>query len=110
MKPAVQQASKNFPPEVTRLLWDVDPRSLKRKHMRFLFSRILTEGDWDAVSWLRRTHGDGAIARWIAQRQGGGLDVRRLRFWAVVLRLPAGSVNGWVRKYRRGTWAGRVTR
>jgi hypothetical protein len=71
-----------------RLTWEADSD--------LITGRILANGDWTAVRWLRRSLGDLALRAWLERRRGAGLSSRQLRFWELVLDLPHRQVNGWL--------------
>ena len=90
------------------LFWDCDFRALSlQTNLSFIIRRILDRGNWDEITWLRRTVGDPAIRDWLLRKGGGDLDPRRLRFWGVILDLPEAEVDGWVHSARQSTWHGR---
>jgi hypothetical protein len=89
--------------------WDVDFDSLSwQRHRDFILQRVLQTGSWDAVCWLRRTLGDGELRAWFLARKGARLEPRRLRFWQLVLRLPARTVDRWVASARDNPWLDRL--
>jgi len=98
-----------LPQDLESLFWDCDFASVRLdKHRSFVIRRVLDRGDWDAITWLRRTVGDAAIRDWFIARKGRGLDPRKLRFWEVILELPTDAVDQWVRKARESSWHGRT--
>lgn len=99
-------------PEVLRpLFWDVDFNSLSwEKHQDFIVQRVLQSGSWEDVCWLRRSRGDEWLRGWLLRRKGAQLDARRLRFWQVVLNLPARSVERWLSLAHDDLWAKRLVR
>ena len=100
-----------LPQDLERLFWDCDFGSLSlTAHRKFIVRRILDRGNWDAITWLRRTVGDQVIRDWFLSKGGGGLDPRRLRFWGVILDLPVREVDEWVREARASSWHERITR
>ena len=100
----------DFPDPVKALFWDVDPGSLRwNQHRDFIIGRILSSGPWDAVQWLRRREGDGAVRSWIERHEGRGLSPKQLRFWELILGIPPDRVDPWVERERSGIW-GRRTR
>lgn len=89
--------SQPLPAQVQPLFWDYDFRSLTWDEDRdLMIARVLSVGDWDAVTWLRRRAGDLLLRRWLQERRGGGLSAQRLRFWELILGLPHRQVNGWL--------------
>jgi succinate dehydrogenase flavin-adding protein (antitoxin of CptAB toxin-antitoxin module) len=98
-----------IPDYIKRLFWDCNPDEVSlTQHRSFVIHRILDDGDWDAIQWLRRTIGDDAIREWIEARHGRGLSPRTLRFWQVVLDLPDDEVSPWVKSARESVWERRV--
>ncbi len=105
--------SKNQPISLPSLLkpcfWDTEFSRLKwSSHQDFIIQRILAEGDWKAVQWLRRRVGDKFLLAWISKHRGRGLDKRRLRFWELILPLPKRTVNAWLQADCRSPWEGRA--
>jgi hypothetical protein len=100
--------SGRLPPSLKPLFWDhLFARLSWEADSDLITSRILTAGDWDAVSWLRRTLGDDGLRTWLERRRGGGLTPRQLRFWELVLKLSHREVSGWIADPRRQLWKGR---
>jgi len=98
-----------LPKGVRSLFWDCDPASVDlEKHRSFLIRRVLDRGNWDAITWLRRTVGDAALREWFLRKAGGGLEPAKLRFWGLILDLPRDQVDGWVHQARASIWGGRV--
>lgn len=98
----------DLPPSVVRLLHDCDPRSVRwEEHRGFLVDRILSEGDWETIRWLRRAAGDAALRERIVSTKGRRLSPRQLRLWQVLLDLPEEEVTAWLRDPRRSIWDGR---
>ena len=99
-------------PEFLRpLFWDVDFDSLHwEQYQDFIVQRVLQSGSWEAVCWLRRAMGDARLRTWLLAHRGARLEPRRLRFWQVVLRLPARSVDRWVASSRNNPWLDRAAR
>jgi len=92
------------------LFWDCNPNTLDPiEHSGFMIGRILGDGDWSAIVWLRRNVGDRVIRDWLIAKQGGGLDPRRLRFWELILDLPGNQVDEWVTKARLSNWHNRMS-
>jgi len=94
-----------LPESVLALLHDCDPsRVAWDAHRDFLIDRILGEGDWETIRWLRRTAGDGALRDRILASQGRRLEPRQLRLWQLLLDLPEAEVSRWLRDPRRQVW------
>lgn len=94
-----------------RLLWDYPARSIDPDTDRDLVVRRVTaEGGWREMSLLRSRVGDQAIREVIERTDARGLSPQRIRFWQLVLGLPARRADGWVRRARESTWARRARR
>jgi hypothetical protein len=109
------QAAKLRPPRLPEMLrplfWDCDFAQVTwAEHREFVIRRVLSEGSWDAVSWLRRRIGDTALREWIMCHQGRWLDRQQLRFWELILDLPPGLVDSWLASEMRQLWEGRTGR
>jgi hypothetical protein len=99
-----------LPENLRSLFWDCDFDSVDLfEHRRFVIRRILDQGDWQAITWLRKTVGDAAIRDWFLATNGRGLDPPRLRFWGLILDLPEDQVDEWVRKAKESPWDRRVS-
>jgi len=97
------------PPVIQSLFWEYDATDLDWEADRALIiRRVLTEGSWDAVRWLRDRVGDAALRRWIEVRSGDALSPRQLRFWELVLDLPSDRVDEWVADRRDSVWENRT--
>lgn len=96
-------------PEALRpLFWDHDfPRLRWDRDGDLILARVLAEGGLHHVRILRSRLGDAAIRDWILRHRGRGLSPERIRFWELVLKLPPGTANAWVRAAQRGTWGNR---
>lgn len=96
-------------PDLLRpLFWEHDFEELHWPTDRDLVTgRVLQHGGDEAVRWIRQTAGDTPLADWLRARQGRGIDARQLRFWQVVLGLPAAEVDPWVEAARNNAWGAR---
>jgi len=72
--------------------------------------RVVAEGGWREMSLLRSRVGDSAIREVIERTDARGLSPQRIRFWQIILGLPARRANAWVRRAREETWARRALR
>ncbi len=85
--------------------WDVDPLSLSwETHRDFIIRRILSAGSQEMLHWLQRRLGDEGLSDWLLAHEGGGLAPRQLRFWQLILDLPASEVDRWVRDALQSVW------
>jgi hypothetical protein len=72
--------------------------------------RVTAEGGWREMSLLRSRIGDQAIRDVIESTEARGLSPQRIRFWQLLLGLPARRADAWVRRARESTWARRARR
>jgi hypothetical protein len=94
-----------LPASIKALFWDTSTRSLRWDRDREqIMSRILVSGPWETVKWLRTRAGDEAIRGWIERHEGRGLSPQQLRFWQLILDIPARRVNRWLRSEGRQVW------
>lgn len=94
-----------------RLFWEYPARSIRLDTDRDLVvRRVIAEGGWREMSLLRSRVGDSAIREVIERTDARGLSPQRIRFWQLVLDLPARRANAWVRRAREATWARRARR
>ncbi len=93
--------SEPLPEHLRPLFWDYDFNQLRWPESRDLvIARILQNGGDDALRWLRTEIGDGELGDWIRRTRGRGLDAARLRFWQLILGLPADEVDRWIEDLR----------
>lgn len=96
------------PPQLEPLLWDHDPSTLSWEEDRdFLIGRVLREGPWNTVCWLRDRVGDDALRDWIESHEGRGLSPKKLRFWELILEMPSDVVDPWVERAQNSPWGRR---
>jgi hypothetical protein len=81
---------------IDRLRWPRD--------QDFITGRLLADGDWHSLRWLRRRLGDDALRAWLVRRRGAGLSPRQLRFWELILYIPARTVTRWLKDPGRQIW------
>jgi len=94
-----------LPKNVRAHFWDYPFTKLSLKKDRDLvIRRILTSGSWDSIQWLRKQIGDTDLREWLIAHHGRGLSPRQMRFWELILDLPARQVNNWVRAARNTPW------
>ena len=98
-------ARTELPTLLRPLFWDHDFGALSWEQDRdLLMARILTTGGWEAIRWLRDHCGDPELRDWIIRRRGARLTPRQLRFWELILGLPAPQVNIWVARAKGSVW------
>lgn len=109
-KRARRRRKRNVPlPAVLRpLFWEYASAPLKWDRDRDLVvGRVLSQGGWKQARLLRSRLGDAVILEWIVRRQGRGLSPQRIRFWELLVGIPAKLADAWVSDARRGSWGGR---
>ena len=99
------QGKGRLPEQLLSLFWDYAFSQLSLATDRdLIIRRILINGSWDAVRWLRKRLGDPELRDWLITHRGRGLTPRQLRFWGVLYDLPARQVNQWVKTAQTGVW------
>ena len=91
------------------LFWEYDPNLISwEKDRDLIIFKILSVGDWDAVSWLWKNLPAHELKEWLIKREGRGIDARRLRFWELALHIPHDLVTQWINAPGREVWENRV--
>jgi hypothetical protein len=94
-----------LPQRLRALFWDQDFTQLDwQRHRDFVIGRILEAGPWEAIGWLRKEVGDDAVREWIERHRGRSLSGEQLRFWQLILDLPAETVDVWLQSPERKVW------
>jgi hypothetical protein len=94
-----------LPEQLRPLFWDHDFEKVDwLQHRDFIIGRVLEAGSWDAICWLRLEVGDGVLRDWFMRSRGRLLDSEQLRFWQVILDLPADAVDAWLQSPERKIW------
>jgi len=89
----------------SKLFWDCDFSALDwDEHRDFIIRRILTDGDWNALCWLRAYIGDDALRGWIIQHAARSLSPRQIRYWALVLDIESSLADRWVTETKTLGW------
>lgn len=100
--------TSGLPPKLHPFFWDYPFSRLSlTKDRDLVIRRLLSNGSWDAVRWLRKAVGDEEIREWLISHHGRGLSPRQLRFWGVLFDLPARQVTRWVQTAQNGIWGKR---
>jgi len=98
-----------LPEKLRPLFWDYDFQQLRWKLDRHLItSRVLSSGNWNAVTWLRSRLSDQELKQWFLTRKGAELNPQRLRFWELVLKLPPQKIRLWLMSKKGGVWEKRL--
>ena len=101
-------AKSGLPEQLRPYFWDYTFSHLSiTKDKDLVIRRILSNGSWDAVRWLRKKLGDQELREWLIVHGGRGLTARQLRFWGLLYDLPARQVNQWVKTAQAGVWGKR---
>jgi len=98
-----------LPPCVRELFWEYDKRKISwRTDRKLIIDKILANGGWDAIVWLRKRMSPEEMREWFLRTKGRALDPPRLRFWELKLDLPHRLVNGWIRTMMQNPWHRRL--
>ncbi len=104
----MRSAAHPLPEALQPLFWDQDFLALDwEKDRDFIVRRVTQSGDWAAIRWLRSTWGDEHLRSWLLAHSGGRLNPRQLRYWELILDLPAEAVNAWVARAANRPWGTR---
>jgi hypothetical protein len=100
-----------LPSSLRRFFWDQDFDRLRwPEDLEAVARRLLATGDGPALAWLRAEVGDGRLCDLIRATRGRDLDARRLRYWQIILDLPAEEVDTWLADPARRVWEERISR
>jgi hypothetical protein len=99
-----------LPERMRQLFWDYSFEELRLDaHRDFIIGRVLADGDWESVRWLRHEVGDDALREWIIHRKGRGMSRKQIRFWELILKISESEVERWLAERGPG-WDDRVRR
>jgi hypothetical protein len=102
---------KSLPSRMKNFFWDYSFHHLRiDKDRDLIIRRLLDQGDWEAMKWLRIRLSDRELKSWLLSRRGAGLSPRKLRFWELVLELPEREVNDWLWSKARQVWDQRAVK
>jgi predicted transcriptional regulator len=102
------QAEDRLPSWLSGYFWDYSFGELSWEADRDLITRrLLTEGSWEAVTWLRKRLGNDGLRQWLIAHRGRGLSPRQLSFWSLVLNLPHKQAAGWKNASHNSPWGQR---
>lgn len=94
---APQPKTNPLPDHLRSVFWDYPFEQLNWEVDRDLvIRRVLSQGSWQAVQWLRKQLGDPALRRWLIDHRGRGLSPRQIRFWSLLLSLPRQQADRWI--------------
>ncbi len=96
---------ESLPKSLKPYFWDYPFSKLSLSTDRdLIIRRILANGSWDAVRWLKRKIGEENLRKWLIAHHGRGLSPRQLRYWELVLDLPKRQVDAWVKAAKETEW------
>jgi hypothetical protein len=102
------RTGKGLPESLRPFFWDYRFSKVSLPDDKdLIIRRILSQGSWQAVRWLRKEIGDNELREWLISHQGRGLSARQLRYWELIYALPPRQVNQWVQDSKNGVWAQR---
>jgi len=102
------RGKRGLPDSLRPFFWDYRFSSISLPDDRnFVIRRILSQGSWEAVRWLRKEIGDIELREWLIAHKGRGLSPRQLRYWELLFNLPSRQVNQWVQIAKNGVWTQR---
>ena len=103
-----EPAPASLPKSLQRYFWDYSFKDISwRKDRDLIIRRLLTDGSWESILWLRKRIGDDSLRRWLIAHQARGLSPRQIRFWSLMLALPKLQVETWARTARSSPWSKR---
>lgn len=107
-----QSATSVHLPETVRcLFWEYEKGQVEwPTDETLIIDRVLTNGSWSAIKWLRAEADDEVIREWLLTHNGSALSPRQLRFWQLVLNLPSKEVDAWIDDHRASVWGQRLSR
>ena len=110
-RPKRGRSRRRIPAGLARLFWDYPGHPLSLDADRELVvRRVAGEGGLREMRLLRSRVGDAAIRDVIERTAARGLSPPRIRFWQLLLGVPARRANAWVRRARSSTWTTRSSR
>ena len=103
-----EQTSVSLSKSLQKYFWDYSLKDLSwSKDRDLIIRRLLTDGSWESILWLRKRIGDDSLRRWLITHQARGLSPRQIRFWSLVLDLPKLRVETWTQAARSSPWSQR---
>ena len=92
-----------LPPQIRALFQDCAQVHWD-SHRGFVIDRVLAEGSWEEIRWLRSEVSDEELAERILATRGRRLSARQVRFWQLILDLPERDVAQWLSDPGRILW------
>jgi len=101
----IDQSRELLPASFKHLFWDCSFEQIRHEPAQpFVVGRVLAEGTWEEIKWLRSTLGDGMIKQWLIDHRGKNISLRQLRFWELILELPPKKVDSWISEKKNSSW------
>ena len=101
--------SPSLPEFLRGLFWDQEFANLSwPDDWSSVTARVLSEGESDAIRWIREQLGDARLRDWLRRGSGRALSARQLRYWEIVLDLPEAEVEAWLADPARRVWEERA--
>lgn len=94
------------------LFWEYDPATLDiAAHADLIIGRIMEQGDWAAMRWLRQAYPVERLVQFLEGRGRRTLPPRELNYWALVCGVDEDRRCQWVEDARNSTdvWRTRIT-
>ncbi len=111
MKSTTVRKTAPLPKHVLDLLWEYPKDSVSwQKDSDLIIRKVLESGGWISIKWLLATTGFAWLKSWLIQRQGAGLEPKRLRFWQLALNLSKDTVDKWILENQSNPWHARGQR
>ena len=105
---AARSDALQLPDRLRQYFWEYDAVCLSWNENRHtILRKLLEDGGWDAVRWLRTNVNDDELREFIVRRRGRGIGPRRLRFWALILEIPRPQVDAWLAAQLTNPWGQR---
>ena len=103
--------SERLPEMLRPLFWEYDFEKLRwPAHQDLVIAKVLDNGTWEDVQWLRRRISNDELREWIVSHRGRGLSAPQITFWQLILNIPRRTVNAWLQSEARRIWDKRVSR
>ena len=102
------RTASSLPKSLESYFWDYSFKDISwMKDRDLIIRRLLTDGSWASIQWLRKQISDEGLRRWLITHQARGLSPRQIRFWSLVLALPKLQVETWTQTARSSPWSKR---
>lgn len=97
--------TETLPALLVPLFRDYRPDTLQfQRDQGLIIGRVLSEGNWEQIQWLRRELGDTPLRCWLLENKGRTLSRRQLCFWGLILDAPPAEVEIWLKDPGRRIW------